>query len=199
MNQIIIHYLDYRALFCDSRVWHRPESYVNMDDSDLSLCFDTLVSGRNVWVECHNLRRVVKYCLEHFMFVKAAGGWVRNRHNQELLILRNGRWDLPKGMVEQGETLVHAALREVSEETGLPVESLSLGRLITKTYHIYDLYGGWHLKQTTWFEMESDCVTDLIPQTEEDITQCIWCTPEERYIRLNQSYSTLKHLNRIIG
>lgn len=36
--------------------------------------------------------------------------------------LREDMWRLPKGTPEQGETLEHAALREVGEETGLDVE-----------------------------------------------------------------------------
>lgn len=41
-----------------------------------------------------------------------------------LLIQRNGRWDLPKGKVEPGETLLQAALREVEEETGIKCVSV---------------------------------------------------------------------------
>ena len=41
--------------------------------------------------------------------------------NNAILLLRkfNGDWVLPKGKVEQGETLEQAALREVSEESGV--------------------------------------------------------------------------------
>ena len=52
-------------------------------------------------------------------WVRAAGGIVTAPDNTMLLIQRNGRWDLPKGKVEPGETLLQAALREVEEETGI--------------------------------------------------------------------------------
>ena len=41
--------------------------------------------------------------------------------NNAILLLRkfNGDWVLPKGKVEQGEILEQAALREVSEESGV--------------------------------------------------------------------------------
>ena len=56
----------------------------------------------------------------------SAGGLVvrRNGELEAALIARYDRrkrlvWSLPKGHVEQGETIEQAALREVSEETGL--------------------------------------------------------------------------------
>jgi bis(5'-nucleosidyl)-tetraphosphatase len=36
-----------------------------------------------------------------------------------LLLQNSGRWDFPKGGVEQGETELETVLREVQEETGL--------------------------------------------------------------------------------
>lgn len=46
----------------------------------------------------------------------------------EYLLLRYGagNWGFPKGHVEQGETDVVAAQREVAEETGIPVEKQRL-------------------------------------------------------------------------
>ena len=63
--------------------------------------------------------RLLLLLKRHIVFVRAAGGIVSAPDGRMLLILRNGRWDLPKGKVEPGETLLQAALREVQEETGI--------------------------------------------------------------------------------
>ncbi len=135
-------------------------------------------------------------CLKRRMrWVRAAGGIVADDEGNMLLIRRNGRWDLPKGKVENGETLLQAALREVEEETGqhpLPTEN----RYPIKTYHIFNLYGGWHLKQTSWFDMHVAGVKPQgKPQEEEGITGCEWVAPEEWYERLQTGYGTLKTLS----
>ena len=124
-------------------------------------------------------------------YVRAAGGIVTAPDGTMLLILRNGRWELAKGKVEAGETLLQAALREVEEETGIaPAAS---GTTPVKTYHLFNLYGGWHLKQTSWFPMTAEKQA-VIPQQEEGITAGCWVTPDEWHRRLSHSYGTLKTL-----
>lgn len=39
---------------------------------------------------------------------------------------RSPRWDIPKGLAEIGEDFVHAAVRELFEETGLSIEPATL-------------------------------------------------------------------------
>ncbi len=157
-------------------------------------------------------------CLKRRMrWVRAAGGVVVDDDGRMLLICRNGRWDLPKGKVEAGETLLQAALREVEEETGVRVESGQwvVGHadgipvdstcssvlptthypLPTKTYHIFNLYGGWHLKQTSWFAMRAAGTAPAgKPQAEEGITDVVWVEPDEWCRRLSASYGTMRTL-----
>jgi len=57
--------------------------------------------------------------------IVASGGVVFravNDHFEVALISRGKRWFLPRGLVEPGETIEMAALREVREETGLDCE-----------------------------------------------------------------------------
>ena len=130
-------------------------------------------------------------------WVRAAGGIVTRDDGMMLLILRNGRWDLPKGKVEAGETLLQGALREVEEETGVSVTTDHWPLTTIKTYHIFNLYGGWHLKQTSWFPMSvADGSAVGKPQEEEGITGVEWVTPDEWHRRLEGSYGTLRTLSR---
>ena len=92
------------------------------------------------------LTKVLRYLLNTFEFRKAAGGVVCNPEDERLMIFRFGKWDLPKGHVEKGETIRYAAVREVQEETG--VRDVAADRCIAKTYHIYNMDGRWILKQT---------------------------------------------------
>lgn len=174
-------------------------SFVNgalqMDFSNLQGCFERLTEGdRDITVEMgpEGLRRLLQYVKERYIFVKAAGGLVHDDKGRKLLMLRNERYDLPKGKVEPGETLAQAALRETNEETGL--SGLSLGKLRLKTYHIYNLYGGWHFKQTTWYDMYHSGEQTMVPQQEEGISQVEWVDEELWRQRLMGSYSTMRYI-----
>tara|TARA_R110001583_G_scaffold15005_7_gene62246 strand:+ start:132 stop:734 length:603 start_codon:yes stop_codon:yes gene_type:complete len=107
-----------------------------------------------------------------FKFIEAAGGLVFNQKNEILAIHRLGKWDLPKGKVEDGETINEAAIREVEEECG--VTNLQLGQELESTYHTYWMNNKWVLKRSYWFKMDYSGNEQLVPQTEEYIEKVCW-------------------------
>ena len=64
---------------------------------------------------------------------KSCGCIVINSNDEVLLIQHNaGHWDFPKGHVEDGETEVQTAIREVKEETNIDVDVNEEYRYSTK-------------------------------------------------------------------
>ena len=188
---MIINY-QYNSLHVLSPNSAAPEGDIEyMDDSDWAACFGRLtVEGRDVAVRCNDPRRLVAHLQRNYINIKAAGAIVEDNRQRRLLMQRNGRSDLPKGKVEAGETLLEAAMRETNEETGLC--GLQAGPLLLKTYHIYNLYGGWHFKQTTWFAAKVADNARLVPQTDEGITELLWLPADEWRNALQTSYATMR-------
>lgn len=106
-----------------------------------------------------------------FLYVKAAGGVVC-REDEILVIKRLGRYDLPKGHLEAGETIEQCAVREVEEECGL--QGVKITAPLTTTLHLYDREGTWYLKKTYWYAMVCPPNPQLTPQTEEEIEEAFW-------------------------
>lgn len=108
----------------------------------------------------------------HLTVIQAAGGLVYTKQNEILLIFRKGKWDLPKGKLDEGEDLASCALREIEEETG--VGNLQLESPLQVTYHTYHEKGLQVLKESHWFLVKAEVKSALTPQTEEDIEKCEW-------------------------
>lgn len=59
--------------------------------------------------------------------IEVAGGVVWNKQKGIVVVNQhNNSWSLPKGHVETGETTLHAATREIQEESGIPSSALTL-------------------------------------------------------------------------
>ena len=113
-----------------------------------------------------------------FKTVKAGGGLVKNSKGDFLLIFRRGKWDLPKGKLDAGETIEVCALREVQEETG--VSDLKIVKKLPKTYHLFvSSNNEIILKKCYWFEMETIDERPLKPQLEEEISEAVWLPKEK--------------------
>lgn len=104
--------------------------------------------------------------------IEAAGGVVKNQEGKTLMIFRHGKWDLPKGKIEKGETPEKAAVREVEEECG--IGGLSITRTLPVSFHTYKDGEQLVLKKTHWYEMKSSDTRKLHPQTEEGIIKAEW-------------------------
>ncbi|MEO8823945.1 MAG: NUDIX domain-containing protein [Ginsengibacter sp.] len=126
---------------------------------------------------------------KHFELIKAGGGLVKNKRSEILMIFRRGKWDLPKGKLDEGESIVECAKREVEEETGL--HHLKVISPLVLTYHTYNLFGKHILKETHWYLMEADENEKLIPQTEEEISEIVWVKKEDLKKYLSNTFPTI--------
>ena len=124
----------------------------------------------------------------------AAGGLVFNEQNELLMIFRRGKWDLPKGKLDAGETIEACAVREVQEETGLV--TVELENLIGKTYHEY--FDKWVnenvIKESWWYKMKSSVNEKFIPQLEEDIELIEWVDKKDLKKYLDNSYRNISEI-----
>jgi 8-oxo-dGTP pyrophosphatase MutT (NUDIX family) len=124
-----------------------------------------------------DLDKLKEAFFKKFTIIKAGGGLVLNEKKEILMIFRRGKWDLPKGKLDKGETLEECAIREVKEETGLA--SVELVSALTITHHTYHEGTRFILKESHWYMMKANGKQELIPQTEEDIHEIKWVKADE--------------------
>lgn len=129
--------------------------------------------------------------------VNAAGGVVRNEDDKILMIYRRGKWDLPKGKIDSGESSEEAALREVSEECG--ITNLEITNPMLSTYHIYEEKNKLVLKRVMWYEMVHKGNQPLKPQTEEDITAIKWFSQRDLFEPIANTYLTILDVLKYVG
>jgi len=111
----------------------------------------------------------------------SAGGSVFRRDAEgvlRFLLIRDSydNWGFPKGHLEEGESPADAALRETGEETGLPGLRLH-GPIRIIDWH-FRFRGRFIHKYCHFFLFEST-EGDAVPQRDEGITDCRWCTLDE--------------------
>jgi len=136
-----------------------------------------------------NIDFIWQHFKSNFNTIYAAGGAVVNNH-QMLFIYRNGKWDLPKGKLEIGESIEQCALREVQEECGLI--DLKIDKKLNVTFHIYSLQNKLILKETHWFLMYTNFKGKLRPQTEEGIQKVQWFEKSMFSTLMKNSYGNIQ-------
>ena len=136
--------------------------------------------------------KLEKHFLKHFPVVEAAGGLVEHTDGRYLFIYRNDKWDLPKGKIEKNEVIIDAAIREVTEETG--VGDLMVTKPLNTTYHVFNSKGKFKLKKTYWFLMKSNYNAPLVPQEEENIQAAVWRPRADFPLLMENAYENIKIL-----
>lgn len=197
MEQIFTIYLNERPLILCPRQRDIPASYKdapvcpNPDAAAIKQTLSALEEGdiqAAVFVQA-DTRRLLEVIKSHFSVFVAAGGLITNPQGEILLMFRRGKWDLPKGKQDDGESLEECAVREVREETGL--QNISLEQKITETYHYYPLKEKKVLKHTYWYKMQFTGTELTVPQIEEDIMDIQWIRPENLGKYLKFSYNNI--------
>lgn len=164
-----------------------PKFYTNVKNQDTPKTFLLLSDDH---------KNTFKKIKKSMQMIKAAGGLVSNEENKYLFIHRKGKWDLPKGKLDKGESFRTAAVREVEEECGVTINSC--GEKICKTYHIYEDYGALVMKKTVWYWMRADHQPDLTPQIEESITDAKWLAAGDFMLVRENTYPLIRDLIRVI-
>ncbi len=151
-----------------------------------------LKSSKNskVFLYHKDMDKLWKGFKKKFPIVEAAGGLVQRTDNKLLFIFRNNKWDLPKGGVEKKELIINAAIREVTEETG--VADIIVEKKISETYHIFKKGKRFRLKKTYWFKMSTTFMGKTNPQTEEGIEKTKWVSKKNIQDILNDAFENIK-------
>lgn len=158
-----------------------------------SMIHEMKLPQRHAGVYFHeNIEALRKAFWKNFNVIVAAGGIVKNEKEEILMIFRRGKWDMPKGKLDKGESIETCAVREVEEETGI-LDTKLLSPL-TKTYHVYDEFGKHILKESHWFSMFSPGQQKLIPQLSEQITAIEWTDKKRRKQLLEECYPLIRDL-----
>jgi 8-oxo-dGTP diphosphatase len=120
--------------------------------------------------------------------VECAGAVVLDADGRLLLVRRGhepalGKWSLPGGRIDPGESPAQAAAREVREETGLEVE---VGELLQTV----DLWGSYRVHDFAATVIGGEL------QPGDDASDARWCTPDEVTL-LELSTGLLDELRRM--
>jgi len=117
---------------------------------------------------------------------KSCGCIVINDKNEVLLIHHNaGHWDFPKGHVEEGETDVQTAIREVKEETNIDVEVNEKYRYTTEYSQKEDV-----MKEVVYFLAKN--VSDDKEEQIEEVSEVKWFKIEDAIEKI--TYDTSKEI-----
>lgn len=187
------------VLICGSLPEESPARVIDFRENEpveLWDIFQNLIQDPNpshLVLLSHNPSELFRKFSANFEKIEAAGGLVKNSRGKILVIYRHQKWDLPKGKLDPGELPREAAMREVTEESG--IGQLHIMKPLPHTLHAYPLENGrWALKKTHWFMMISADNSSPLPQQQEGIEKAEWMGPEQLPMILANTHHSLKEL-----
>jgi 8-oxo-dGTP pyrophosphatase MutT (NUDIX family) len=201
-------FFDQKPLFLCDHVDETIEPYIHHDDTLFIDELDahtikTMIHEMGLpkihsGVFCHpDLPLLQKSFFKKFTVIQAAGGLVYNEKSEVLLIFRRGKWDLPKGKLDEGESLEECAVREVGEETGL--QHIELIAPLMITYHTYHEGTRHVLKESHWYSMKTSGKQTLVPQLEEDIQEIRWVKPSDLHQYIQNTFPSIVDVLKTCG
>ncbi|MFO7940658.1 MAG: NUDIX domain-containing protein [Bacteroidales bacterium] len=190
-------FYDNRAIFFidDFETWFAKESglfYQFISVEHLQILLKTFTKIKEIpqlFIISEDIEATFAAYQTLYTLIEAGGGVVESLSGEILAIKRHGKWDLPKGKIEDGETPEQGALREVEEECG--IKDLTANGLLTHTYHTYLLNEQPILKKTHWYSMHHSGDAQLAPQTEEGITEVSWFPKNQLDAVINNTYASI--------
>ena len=126
-----------------------------------------------------------------------------NSHGEVLLLRRGptapwmpGRWNLPGGMAERGESPPSAAIRETREEAGVVPVGLKLLDHVRGAHgstFVYLAHGwrgtlrlGWENDMMAWVPLDVALRTDLVPGTRRALQRLLAARSRPRSLRTSR-------------
>lgn len=185
---------DNPIILTDSDEFSEGFKVFNFDEINIIKWVEKLLLEENIAIilKCKSLKNKWNEFKNLFNIEVAAGGKVLNDQNEVLFIFRNGKWDLPKGKLEQNESLAVCAVREVQEECG--INNISLINALDTTYHIFKRDNTLFLKITHWFLMKTNFNGELKPQLNEGIEKAMFKNEIEIENALKNTYKNIQLL-----
>lgn len=112
--------------------------------------------------------------------VVAVAVLVRDAGGRLLMIRRsdNGLWALPGGAQDIGETTREAAVREVREETGIPIEITGVSGIYSDPRHVI-AYDDGEVRQEFSIVLRGRPIDDGAVRTSEESTEVAWVDPAD--------------------
>ena len=98
--------------------------------------------------------------------------------------------------MEHGVNKRNTAIIEISEETGLPENQLSILKKLIPTHHQKQIEGKIIEKKTYWYlvEFKGEFTAPLVPDQHEGITECRWFYFDELMLVLEESHERIRYL-----